>query len=458
MTEKLRTALQEAAEQSRPVQIPDTLWADARRARRRDQIAVTVLAAVLFVGVGAGVSWLVQPRREAVPSDGGGTGTGIPSHVYAASSVRWTALAYTGKPGLSERLDVGKAAVLLPITHPEAGSDEQAQVVLVRAEDGAYVRTTLPGTPPKLDDDSMPRLSPSGQYVAWPANPPGSGAGIRLLDLTTGKFTDHRVIGTANEVTDIVWSHSSGWLGFRTAGPAGAGAGTFELKTGSMHAGAGQGGTAGSLGIGDSGTLRSVDGGALRSWEPGAPVLKMTLPSDATPGDGVAVSDAGIALGGTDGITVGQRPRESFVPIPLEGRGKVVPLRWLDDDHLLVSSAASPGKMPAELGVVTLSKATYKKVGQVDSPVPDQVSYAVALATVDHPTVGRAEPRWVDHGGWNWGRTVMVFLVLGAIAFGFGTMGGRVSRRGKMGHHTAAAQTEAAIRSGTGGMFGGTRL
>jgi hypothetical protein len=453
MTEKLRSALHEAADHSRPVQIPDTLWADARRARRRDQVLATVLALVLFVGVGAGVSWLIQPRPEAVPSDGGGSGAGIPSHLYAASPMQWAGVEYQGLPGLSTRRDVGKAAALLPITDPQ--HSYPGQVVLVRAADGAYVRTTLPGAAATFDHASMPRLSPNGKYVAWPLakQGPHNYPGIRTMDLTTGMISDRELGSRWKSFSDIVWSPSGRWFGFRVAGPQGAGTGAFDLKVGTWPVGTRLGDTAGSLAVDDVGTQWAVDVNKLHSWAVGAPANEVKLPNGYSAGDGIVAGADGIALGGTDAVTVGEGPRESFVPIPLDGRGHVVPLGWLDHDHLLVSSTVEVGKRPGELGVVTLPDATYEKVGELDSPTPNLVSFATALATPDRPTVARAEPQWVEHDGWAWGRTILVFLVLSVFAFGIGGLGRRASARRQWGHHTGAAMAEASVRGTSTGTY-----
>jgi len=462
MTEKLRTALQEAAEQSRPVQIPDHLWSDARRARRRDQVLVTLVAAVVFVGVGAGVSWLVQPRHEAIPSDGGdsGNGAGIPSHLYNVSSARWTAVGYSGMPGLSERLDVGQASALLAIGAPDA--KQARQIVLVRAEDGAYVRTTLPGTPATFDEHTMPRLSQSGTYVAWPttsrtgqSRPELGGPAVRVLNLTTGECRDYWVGGRADEVTDVTWSASSTWLAFRLVGPSGASTGTIELTSGRVQVGAGLGDTAGSLGVGDDGRQYAVNLSELNVWRKGEPARHLTLPGGYSPGDLIAVDGERVALGGTDKLMVGESSPASYVPIALADRGHVVPLRWLDADHVLVLTVEPADLTLPELGVVSVPDASYRKVGQVDSPLPAQVSFATGLATVDHPTVHRAAPQWLDDGGWSWSRTFWVFVLLGLITFGLGRLGGRVSGRVRLGHHTSAAQAEAATRAGVWGSMGG---
>jgi len=73
--------------------------------------------------------------------------------------------------------------------------------------------------------------------------------------------------------------------------------------------------------------------------------------------------------------------------ISLEGRGHVVPLGWIDLDHLLVTSTTSPGKKPAELGIDAA-----RNVVMVDN-LPYGTVFAAVTATgwsCTTPAVGKA--------------------------------------------------------------------
>jgi hypothetical protein len=182
MTEQLHDLLARIADQAGPGGSDPTLWARARRARRRDRAirtsaaALTALALFGAIAIGLGTRSAPPPAKQTpAPHE---TGVGIPSIVRGIHG--------DGGLDLEPDLAVGPASVAIA---------NQSGAFVITAADGVYHRLQLPGFDPSAfnDNETGLALSPDGTRLAygWRAtkvagSASGPRVGTRILDLRTG--------------------------------------------------------------------------------------------------------------------------------------------------------------------------------------------------------------------------------------------------------------------------------
>jgi hypothetical protein len=221
MTEQLHDLLARIADEAGPGSNDATLWARARRARRRERAlrvaSVTVLAAaVVFGAVAIGLSTHTTPppanRHTPAPHEGHGA---IPSTVQGIHG--------DGGLDLESDLAVGPASVAIA---------NRSGAFVVTAADGAYHRLRLPGFDPERFDPEHPglALSPDGTRLAYGwhqtqavGSKPRSPVGTRIVDLRSGAVL--KIPGTPAYVVDPAdfvstygydWSPNGRYVGFET--------------------------------------------------------------------------------------------------------------------------------------------------------------------------------------------------------------------------------------------------
>lgn len=284
MTENLRSVLHDIAEDAPPVDVPDTLWRDARRARTRNRL-VLVLAAVLLVGTAGALALRWDSAGEA-PVVSGRTAT-LPDHVYEVP--HWVVFDDDGDHVGETDLRLGTLAYAFQVG--------DARPVVVSAEDGSHRVLALPGFDAEPSSPTSPgslAVSPDGTRLAWawheestPGDATGSlEGGVRLLDTRTGEVTEHQVPGDrvplvnnfrfspdgqhlAYQVTVAHEFHENGWTAhiFRAE--------VLELDTGRRTVLPGRTGDSDApWAVSDAGAVAAVGhDGRLQLWAPGSTQL-----------------------------------------------------------------------------------------------------------------------------------------------------------------------------------------
>lgn len=179
MTDQLHDVLGRIAEQAGPGLYDPSVWTRARRAKRRDGLALASAIAVAVIALVA-VSALVVPDLRSSPPSVEQDHAAIPNVIHAVKG--------DGDLPLEADLSVGQAAVAF-------ANGEDAFVVL--ASDGSYHRLQLPGFEPERYDAAHPglALSPDGTKLVYTAhqrdrqfNPEfGPIALPSVVDLVTGE-------------------------------------------------------------------------------------------------------------------------------------------------------------------------------------------------------------------------------------------------------------------------------
>jgi len=417
MTEELREALHETAELGQTANIPDTLWADAQRARRRDRVVLPVISLLVIAGLGAGLGVLTQTRHQAAPADG--DDLGVPSHIYGMTADSenggW---GYQGLPPEADDFHVGTAAALL---RGDSGW------VVVSAKDGGYHRLRGPSS---SFDDSEAALAPQGDRVAWsPGGKVGGVLRITVADLTTGGLKRYPIPEAVVPAgaRDLFWSANGRYLAFRTSEQGGDSFRLYVLdtRTGDVSSRTAWGDTVVPLAATDDGGVSVIWDGAVRTWLPRRGVL---VGSSSDIASSMAISTDGSLVAMSEFRTGNEQSTEPQVIWFLDadsdaasgfGRevnasGEVRILGWTPDDQVVVTAMKPDSSRTAELILLDIETSKSKVVGTIDSIDIEQVQVATALMASGRPTVDRDEPSWVDHD-FPWWRTYGISLVLGLL-------------------------------------------
>lgn len=422
MTEpSLRTELDRIARAGAGFEPDPTTWARARRARTRDRAATVLgVAAALVCLVMIGL--IARPQGDPVPAGTPDVQLGVPKTIWLVperlvqndDNVGWD-------PRVAETdLAIGRGAVALP----SGGRGEL--VTVITAADGRYHPLELPGYLRagliNSDNERAPlALSPDGTRLAYgwwdptaPLDKPMP-AGVRILDLLTGKITTVDLVGgNGMRVKSISWSPDGRWIGWlaeKTASwtPMSAGsrggpvagrispAGAVSYLSPALN-------DATSVAISPAGVLAVQDNDKILTWD-GDRRTRHQWSED--PGGAVtAFSPAGRSLALTSGV-LGDRfavansdwtARVALLPDGFtDERADLTPLGWLDEQTVVV--LASPSKIAegSRLALVTFAPdggAGYRFVGRVDGHAPIGLSVATDLLKADRTTVVRPEPDW----------------------------------------------------------------
>ncbi|WP_182525428.1 hypothetical protein [Nocardioides dongkuii] len=445
---RLREELGRVAEAAPVADVPADTWARATRSRRRVRAAAVVAWVAGVALLGGLVVWL--PEGGSPPVAERTAGPGVPDRIHAVPA-RLAERGGDDESWTSDRVEsdvaVGRAAAAYVM--------EEGLPVVVGAEDGAYHLLDLPGfvgndfwttvaaTAPGL------ALSPDGRQLAyaWATIGPEAArrrvpSGIRVLDLETGDVREVPVPGGEGVlVTWIDWSPAGEWLVWR--GDQMASWTQFEMggKTevgGRIAPGATtseplpvpRGNALLSWAVGDDGRVVVVGDSRMLDLPPGA-----TEPSRVPLRVGGSFSkDAelrgedvlDVRVGLENGRYTVFRHGGDTTRTPLHPEvagGDLVPLGWVDEEHLL-ARASSGGDLtggragPSDLVLLGVGdRPSYAVVGAVDAGVP-ALSVATDLVTRERPTVERPEPDWpwsITRWGLVVGGSVLGLVLLGAV-------------------------------------------
>lgn len=422
MTEKLREALHETAELGQTANVPDTLWADAQRARRRDRVVLPLVALILIACAGAVLGVLTQPHHEAAPADG--SDLAVPSHIYgmtdSSGDYNW---GYQGLPPEADGFDLGSAAALVEV--------QNGGWAVVSAKDGSYHR--LKGPSSWSFDDTRPVLARQGDRIAWGRDTRArSTLQISVADLMTGEVTRFPIKNARVPAgtRDLTWSANGRYLAFRTSETRHPGSDTRSLfrlyvldtRTGDVSSRDTWGDTIVPIAATDAGGVAITWDGALRIWQPGRGVEVATSSSGGA--SSMAISPDGSVLAmsvsrnrveGTDAPAV-----VAFLPagpgstaqLELSADADVTVLGWTRDGQAVALVGDPYTSSGTELVLIDVGASKSRVVGTIDTYGVEGVQIATALMTSDHPTVDRDEPSWVDHD-FPWWRAFGISLILG---------------------------------------------
>lgn len=440
MTDRLRSALAEIADRAPVAQVPDTTYRRGRRSYRQ-RIGAGALAVVLVcLGLGSLVRGathddppVVGPTsRDAVPSQL----YGVPQRLTMTDGRgRWTG-------PVEADLAIGTGAVAWETGVP-------GPPVVVTARDGAYHLLNLPGF---LGNDpgwsglgTALTLSPDGRSLAyaWASGHLGESAdlsGIRVLDLVTGNVRTIPIEtdGLGTLVQQIVWSPDSRWLSW---------SGATVVSENSLHGGVrgvvapdssrsrllpSPTDAATAMAVDDTGRVALVTSYRTLLVSPSGQVDRYpgTVPRSSSlqgetmhaafspDGRLMSLSATTLARDMTT-LRVGTSTRLLHgLPADVYPDGAtIVPLGWLDDDHLLaVLDPEGPAQDTAkqrDLVVMTPTRgqtSSFRIVGHADGMVPTSISVAVDLMTPDRYTADLPEPDWP----WSTDRKIVVGLLVAA--------------------------------------------
>lgn len=180
MTSPLRGALHEYAEQMPPARVPDDLWRQGRRRRRREHLrTATLLTAVLLVV--STLPWLARPGEPAPPAAGGPAA--VPFRLH---------LPRTWQATVPDR-PAGPASVLFSGTAPGLRGidlvDHEGKVAVV-GRDGSYRMLLYGGAERVAGEDVV--LSPDGRSVAHGFLAGADDGWLLVTDLSTGRTRTFR--------------------------------------------------------------------------------------------------------------------------------------------------------------------------------------------------------------------------------------------------------------------------
>lgn len=448
MTDRLREELHRIGATAPVAHVDPATWGRARRARARDLAlgAAAVIAVLALVGGLAGV----LPSRVSTPV-ADGSQPGVPDHIWGVPE----RMLSTGGDGLpsSDRVE----------TDPAVGAGAAAWateygglIVVVGAADGAYHLLRPPGYLDGLtvmmasqDGSSPVALSPDGNRLAygWSERAPDSGdsvvaSGIRVADLRTGAIrTIHLLGGRGILPTSIIWSPDGRWLGWAglvmsqwTSGATRA----DDQAAGRVAPGSTRsedvplpGDSNRALAITDEGTVGLLTTSSLETWDGHRSARVPVEPGRLSSSGSVSPDGRTLAVGvGASGPV--DNPADPVVASLVDlasgdlvrrtaaaGNGRISRvLGWVDDAHLVtlvtpLDSGRNSHNVTQRLEVISADRSDL--VGEIDPNVPDTISVATDLMTLERPTVERPEPDWpwsTDRIAWTIGLGVAGALAL----------------------------------------------
>lgn len=422
MTRALHDLLHRVADEATPANVPDDLWARARRSRRRERAAAYATAAALVLGavaVGVQPGWLPGPGSDAPPAAGPQRvgGAAVPDRVHA----------------VPERLEARDSSGAWSHPREEVSVVRRASVgyvsngggaVLVSARDGVHHRVALPGFNDPFagfeGEGPVLAVSPDGRRVAyaWRKRMPRAGervpSGLRVLDLASGSWSEHRLPGGHGvRARALGWSPSGRYLVYRvgvmTRVDAGGGftVGRYRLERLDLDEGARVvvprfGRLAGGVAVSDDGTVALAAGSTLLTWSPTREpqVREQDLPADLSGASAWSPDGRRVALGSVgpvDGVTVA-RPAEDTT----DSQGGAGPaalsvqvLGWVGRHHVLAVRHRSDAWTEATLDLLPVDTGEERTVGVVDGGVPlESLTVATGLMSLRHPTAELGDPGW----------------------------------------------------------------
>lgn len=439
MTQDLRDLMHRVADTAPPVSVDDDTWTRARRARRRELVAVPTLALVLLLGavtIGLRPGWL-PGRSEVAPAGRGEVGSGaVPEHVYAVPD------------NLEDRHEDDSWSTprqnVSAVRRASAGYvTANGGAVLVSARDGVHHRVELAGFNDRWvgmhEDGPVLAVSPDGRTIAyfWRERVPDGGprvpSGIRVLDLGSGKGQAYPLPGGVGvRVNGIGWSPDSGYLVYRVAVldrlDASGGFSTSAYGLERLDVSTGRrtplprtiAKLAGPAAVANDGTVAVAAGTSLYTWSPEREpqVREQGLPGDLSGASAWSPTGTRVALGSVlpvAGVTVAS-PQDDVV----DSQGGTEPLSiqvlgWVGSHHVVaVRHPASWHEATIDLLPVDTGKE--RRVGLVDAGVQlDSFTVATDLMSLERPTVVFDAPAWTHRStGWWAGGGVLALLAAAA--------------------------------------------
>lgn len=422
MNTDLRDLMARVADDVEPVPVAPDIWRRARRARTRDRALLSALVTMLVLG---GVAVGLRPSLLPAPLDPvdrpvvGGAGA-VPDRIYHLPDGYDEPL-NPDWPRRPEPADsVGRASATLV--------DEAGDVVLVSAVDGEHHLVRLPGFYrfAAADENQRPlAVSPDGTRLAyaWRADERPTGrrwpSGLAVLHLDEPGRTDvHRLPGGDGVITGgFSWSPGGRWLTYAvdelermrengaTYGPTRVerlhldSGGRVVVGPASQHE---------TPSVSDDGVILLTDDG-LELWSAGQrlgvatddPLVRNYGPSAWSSDDRrVAVTGPGRVDTVTvvDAASLQAREVELDKPAPTTVRG------WVGPDHVLLTRRVVPFDR-TDLVLVDVEGGSTRTVGAAGAGVPDTLSIAAGLMTLERPTAEFAPPSWLPVERW-WTRWV----------------------------------------------------
>ena len=445
MSQQLRDALHDLADEAGVAHVDDRTFARARTARRRRRGA-GIAAGMLALGLlGTALTGTLRstPVAPAGPDGGGGA---VPTRVEALPSHLDTMNEDgTGPLPAETDLALGQGSVVF-VT-------ESGQVVLVGAADGGYHLLDLPGLPAPLDvasaataDNGVPvALSPDGRRLAWvwnetpPVDRPVRG-GIRVADLGSGDVHTVQLRGGEGVAASALsWSPDGHWLAFHATvarswteysfGTLASRVDRLDTRTwrhvvvprlqGERPV------------VDDRGRVSFMHDG-LRRWD-GRRTTLVGRPRSADVGvqdgmgDVVVAGPAGpdgsvplASYGPGRGLLLRGGARDAWYPLPQDAYpagGVVRVMGWMDATHpvALVRKALDASSAELEGRLLVLGDGEPRLVSTFDKAYPETFSVATDLVRPGHLSEEFPAPDWPwspERKALVWGGAVAALLVL----------------------------------------------
>lgn len=455
MTQQLRDAFHDLAEEAGVARVDDRTFARARAVRRRRR-GGGAAAGVLALGVvAAGLSGTLRAAPGPVqPAGGDGHGAAVPTRVEALPS-HLDQLRSDGSPapGTERDLAVGRGSVVY--------STESGNVVLVGASDGRYHRLALSQLPDQMDigriavSESGPGvvLSPDGRRLAWPWNekPPVDrpvASGIRVADLRTGRVHTVRLYGGEGVAASALsWSPDGRWLTYRAEVARSWTEGSYSsrerrierLDTRTWRHVVVFGHAAERPAVDEAGRVSFING-TLRRWD-GHRTTVLGRADSVDVGTPDGMGDVGVAgpagpdgsvplasYGVGRGLLLKGGARDAWYPLPQDdypAGGVLRVMGWMDATHpvVLVRKALDASSSHLDGTLLVMGPGGDRVVATVDKAYPDTFSVATDLVRPGHLSREFPGPDWP----WStqrllltWGSSAVGLVLLAAVLLRLG--------------------------------------
>ncbi|GAA3750970.1 hypothetical protein GCM10022225_39170 [Plantactinospora mayteni] len=215
MTAHLREVLAEVGESMPPARLTPDVWRRGRQARRRSRLRRSGAAGLVVLLVALALPWSLS-RPYPVPWTAGDAGPAVPSRL--ALPWMWQATVQMDPPGPASVLFGGDSIGL-------RGTDifdSEGKLAVVGRNSGDY-RMLLYGGWDSIAAGENALLAPDGTRVAQ-SYLEGSGldatAGVTIVDLTTGRSTQHGARHGTGCCEPVAWAPDGGSLLVSVTGSA----------------------------------------------------------------------------------------------------------------------------------------------------------------------------------------------------------------------------------------------